>query len=370
MIDERHEELAALYALDLLEGEERAQFEAALARDPQLETLVRELRQTATSLAHTVPVAPPPALKNRVLASIGSAPVASPPAPPENVIRPPATLFARFAPWAIAASFALLAAWTGQRYLSTRTEADLLAQRQALAEVELKASQQQLEAERILASRRLQELDQQLTAANSRVADTRTQLADRDRAIADRERLLAEARSQLLDRDRQLADSRTQIGDRDRQVATLTQRLDALAGDSAEIGRQLGEAKDRIARLTTELKTQGDLANLQITALASMVKGVPNALAAAVWDPVKQEGVLKAENLPALLANQDYQLWVVDPQYPNPVDGGVFTVDAKGVAKVTFKAKQPVGAVNALAVTRERKGGVPKAEGPFILLGK
>ena len=31
MIDERHEELASLYALDLLAGEERAQFEAALA---------------------------------------------------------------------------------------------------------------------------------------------------------------------------------------------------------------------------------------------------------------------------------------------------------------------------------------------------
>ena len=34
MIDERQEELASLYALDLLEGAERVQFEAALARDP------------------------------------------------------------------------------------------------------------------------------------------------------------------------------------------------------------------------------------------------------------------------------------------------------------------------------------------------
>ena len=43
MIDERHEELASLYALDLLEGAERAQFETALARDPELQALVREL---------------------------------------------------------------------------------------------------------------------------------------------------------------------------------------------------------------------------------------------------------------------------------------------------------------------------------------
>ena len=34
MIDERHEELAALYAFDLLEGAELASFETALAADP------------------------------------------------------------------------------------------------------------------------------------------------------------------------------------------------------------------------------------------------------------------------------------------------------------------------------------------------
>ena len=59
------------------------------------------------------------------------------------------------------------------------------------------------------------------------------------------------------------------------------------------------------------------------------------------------------------------------PPDPNPVDGGVFTVDpTTGERRMKFKAKQPVGAVNAFAVTLERKGGVPKAEGPFVLLGK
>ena len=67
MIDERHEELASLYAFDLLEGAELAQFEAALARDPELQALVRELRQTSTTLAYTAPSqVPPPALKQRL----------------------------------------------------------------------------------------------------------------------------------------------------------------------------------------------------------------------------------------------------------------------------------------------------------------
>ena len=148
------------------------------------------------------------------------------------------------------------------------------------------------------------------------------------------------------------------------QLAMLQQQVNTATA-------QLAETRSQVTRLTNELRTQGDLANLKITALASMLNNSPKAIAVAVWDPAKQEGVLKVEQLPALLPNQDYQLWVVDPQYPNPVDGGVFAVDAQtGAARMPFKARQPVGVVSAFAVTLERKGGVPKAEGPFVLLGK
>ena len=45
MIDERTEEVAALYALDLLESGEKSAFEAALRQDSALRSLVDELRQ-------------------------------------------------------------------------------------------------------------------------------------------------------------------------------------------------------------------------------------------------------------------------------------------------------------------------------------
>jgi anti-sigma-K factor RskA len=61
MIDERQEELASLYALDLLDGAERAQFETALVQDPELQRLVQELREAGSALAHTAPAPPPPA---------------------------------------------------------------------------------------------------------------------------------------------------------------------------------------------------------------------------------------------------------------------------------------------------------------------
>jgi anti-sigma-K factor RskA len=366
MIDEHHEELASLYAFDLLAGAERIQFEKELARDPALQALVASLREAASAVAHTAPAVRPPArLKDRVLASIEAReqPIA---ASTDNVIRPDPAVFriGQLIPWAAAAALVVATVWLGQRYVAVRTEADGLKQAQTLATLALKDAQQQLEAERIVTRRQLQDAQQQIAATATQLDATRAQLTERDR-------LLAEARAQTADRERLIAETRTQLTARERDIATLTQRIDIFTGATEEIGRKLGEAQQQIARLSNELKSQGDLASFKITALASMLKNSPQAIAVAVWDPGKQEGVLKVEKLPALLPSQDYQLWVVDPQYPNPVDGGTFTVDPKtGEARLQFKAKQPVGAVNAFAVTLERKGGVPKAEGPFVLLGK
>lgn len=375
MIDERHEELAALYVFDLLEGAERAQFETALAGDAALQSLVRELREASSALAHASATPPPPALRARVLASLGDRPGHAPlPAATvahSNVIRPAPSVFRAAMPWAAAACFAALAVVGAQRYFALNGEAALLRNQQALAEITLQSVRQQLEAERIVGRRQVEDLDQRLKSATTQLTQAQTDLANANNQLAAAAATATDRARALADAEGQLAGARTQLAERERQVAALTQRVDALAGASAEIGRQLGEAKERIAKLTDEMKLQRDLADFKITVLASLAKDNPQALAVAVWDPSKKEGVLKVEKLPALRPNQDYQLWVVDPQYKDPVDGGVFTVDPKtGEARISFKAKQPVQAVNAFAISRERKGGVPKAEGPIVLLGK
>lgn len=314
MIDERHEELASLYALDLLEGAEKAAFETRLAQEADLRALVHELRESSAALAHTAPpVAPPAALKARVLASIGEQGL---PAPHSKVIA-----FPRWIPWAAAACFALVAVWFGQLFLTTRRELEGLRTQQAFVDAAQKNLQNQLEAERLIARQQVITFARENADANWQVTAARGAAEDAQRRAIEAERALAGTRAQL-----------------------------------AQVGEQL--------------KLQGDIANLKITTLASMLNNTPEALAVAVWDPANQEGVLKVEKLPALAADRDYQLWVVDPQYPAPVDGGVFTVDPKtGVAQVRFKAKQPVKAIKAFAVTVERKGGVAKAEGQFVLLG-
>jgi anti-sigma-K factor RskA len=255
MIDERQEELASLYALDLLEGAERAEFERAVAQDRALQTLVRELRETSATLAHTTVTASAPAqLKSRVLASIDNAEEQ-----PDNVIRPAVFGFRQFLPWAIAACFAFVAAWCGRLYVASETEAARLRQLTSLAEIELKSTRQKLEATELLASQQLKDLN---------------------------------------------------------------------------------------------------LANFKIAALASIAKNTPEALAVAVWNPTRQEGVLALEKMPVLQPDQRFELWVVeDKADAKPVSAGVFDL-RNATLRMPFKASTTVGAIKTFAISREKDDGV------------
>jgi anti-sigma-K factor RskA len=113
---------------------------------------------------------------------------------------------------------------------------------------------------------------------------------------------------------------------------------------------------------------QADLEGIEVATLSSMMAVAPRAKAVAVWDGEHQEGVLTVSSLPALEPDKDYQLWIIDPRYENPVNGGVFSVSAQGETKIRFKPDQPIESISAFAVSLERKGGVPKAEGPMVLI--
>ena len=112
MISETQQEQGTLYALGLLDADEAAAFEHALESDSELRTLVRELRETAASLAEITdePNSSPPAeLRGRVLRRIaGEARAAAPPTISTHVVAPsaPGRIVPgpfSWVPWAIAA---------------------------------------------------------------------------------------------------------------------------------------------------------------------------------------------------------------------------------------------------------------------------
>jgi len=339
MIDERQQELASLYALGLLESTELAAFEAELQKNGELQKLVRELREASASFALSAPqTAPSPELKSRVLAKIGTA--QRPSAKPAGqllVFRPAAMI-----PWAIAAGFAVACVWLGQLHLQSQAEKTVLQDQLKLAELEVKSRRQQLEAERIVATRQVADATEQVTQLTKELAQTNEKITDSGRALAETSRQLEKAKAELLARQDRLA----------------------------EVGDKLAAANSEISALREKMRAEGDLAQFKIATLASLAGNSPQALAVAVWNPATQRGVLRVEKLPALASDKDYQLWLIDPAYPAPTDAGVFTVDpATGHAQVTFKPNQRVNNAAKFAVSLERKGGVPKPEGPILLLG-
>ncbi len=301
MIDEHQEELAALYALDLLEGTEKEQFSATLERDPALRALVAELRETSSRLAHTATdVAPPPALRARLLAEISSR---APEAKTAQVIPFPSWLS-----WAVAACFAVATVWMAQLYRAARVREKVMQDSATLADSSRKLTENQLEAERIV---------------------TRQRLANFERQIADANTSLAAAQQQ-----------------------------------STAATRALNDAKAQVADLNNRLKTQGDLAQLKISTLTSMLGNSAQAVAVAVWDPAQQEGIFSVEKMPAPGPDQDYELWVIGPKPAKPVSAGVIAVSADGVGRLRFKPESPVVGPAQFAISRERKGGAPPHGGP------
>lgn len=274
MISERHEELATLYTLGLLERAERNAFESELAGNVELRSLEASLAETTAALALSArPIVPPATLKARVLSAASAE--TSPGLPPSASL----INFPRWLPLAAAAGLAVATVWLGTQNLSLREQNAALHTKRELAELAYQAAQSQL-----------------------------------------RERTLI-AESMIND-----------------------------------LGRQLRE--------------QQDLTRLKVTALASLAGNSPTAQAIAVWDPGRETGLLTIDRLPAIADSQDYQIWVVDPAYPIPVDGGVFKPGADGRAVLTFHGDKPIKSVAAFAISLEKKGGVPKAEGPIVLLGK
>ena len=153
--------------------------------------------------------------------------------------------------------------------------------------------------------------------------------------------------------------------------AWMSSRESALQGRLEElktITLNLQTATNDLHQVIDKLQEANHLSNLRIAMLSSQLKDQPSAVGVSMWDDQNQAGVIVVQHLQPLKEG-DYQLWLVDPQYEHPVDGGVFQVDADGNARVEYKTKQHVATTKAFAITKEVKGGVAVSKGPFILAG-
>jgi anti-sigma-K factor RskA len=153
------------------------------------------------------------------------------------------------------------------------------------------------------------------------------------------------------------------------EQAVLQKRL----GDALSLVAAAGKEKsglqaqlDSVRAQVAEMKTRTALSEIKIATLASMLKNTPQAMAVVAWDGSAQRGILKTLNMPAPRSDQDYQLWIIDPDYKQPVSAGVFD-PAKGAS---FEPLRPIAKADQFAVSLEKKGGSPAPHGPIVLVGE
>ncbi len=330
MTKEQRQEQACLHAAGALPADEAREFEDALRHDTALRAEFESWRDVTDSVALGIPqVAPPPGLKQKIFAQLDSAPPLT--ILPAPAALPPGRVIPLWMPLAAAAAIVLLGTLlVGNREAAREESRQLAAKVQALEDHAAKLSEQTRLVDK--QSGQIQILQQQLQVAADRTLTLNTQ------SVALQNQL---RQTEALKRD----------------LDAMNQRANKLSADSDGLRAQLAE-----------LQSAQRVSLMQITMLKSLLEGSPESAGVSVWDKEHQKGIFVADKLPPLPDDKTYQLWVLDPKYTTPVSAGTFTVDDNGHARVEFTPVLPVDRSDRLAVSIERRGGVPQPEGRIVLL--
>ena len=148
-------------------------------------------------------------------------------------------------------------------------------------------------------------------------------------------------------------------------AASLTITTGALWYERDELSKQVSDLRGE----ALALRTRDALAKVKIATLAAQNEAYAKGVAVVVWDAERQQGIVKLANIPSIAAGKDYQLWIIDPKYPQPVSAGVVPVGADGIARVAFTPEHLIRSAEKFAISIERAGGAPEPGGPIVLLG-
>lgn len=100
---------------------------------------------------------------------------------------------------------------------------------------------------------------------------------------------------------------------------------------------------------------------VQLKGTASM----PEATGVMITFPGSWNGSLTVDNLPALDAEHQYQLWLVEGD--DRISGGVFSVTARGYGVLHVITDRPLEGFDRFGVTVEPAGGSPSPTGEKVL---
>ena len=157
-----------------------------------------------------------------------------------------------------------------------------------------------------------------------------------------------------------LAALRHAVTAREGELAAANAALSAREGDVAALRAALAAAE---ASLAVVQQRGLSLVSLRETGDA------PPAEGHLLLSPPSGRALFYAFGLPPVAADKVYELWWITEK-DGPVRAAIFHPDAQGLGRVEATLPDGGGAVQAAAVTVEAAGGVPKPQGPMVLLGQ
>jgi anti-sigma-K factor RskA len=167
-----------------------------------------------------------------------------------------------------------------------------------------------------------------------------------------------------------LASERAQ---RQQQIAGLQRELEAARGDLAKVSAVLAQRENDVASLRAALARAEEALSivqrpgLNLVALKE-TKDSPPAAGHLLLSPPTGKALFYAFDLPPVPADKTYELWWITEK-DGPVQAGLFRPDERGLGRIETTIPTDAGAIQAAAVTIEAAGGVPKPQGPMVLIG-
>jgi hypothetical protein len=156
-------------------------------------------------------------------------------------------------------------------------------------------------------------------------------------------------------------------------LASLQRQLEAATGDFAAASAALAERERDLASLRAALaKAEEALAIVQRPGLNLVAlketKDAPAAAGHVLLSVPTGRALFYAFGLPQVPPDKTYELWWITEK-EGPVQAGLFHPDERGLGRVEATLPPDTGAIQAAAVTIEVAGGVPKPQGPMVLIG-
>ncbi|HEX5727205.1 MAG TPA: anti-sigma factor, partial [Longimicrobiaceae bacterium] len=139
---------------------------------------------------------------------------------------------------------------------------------------------------------------------------------------------------------------------------TLAERLAAADGENQRLRAMVAQQEFAMRAL--------EAPGLRVIDLAAGGGGQPAGR--MLWNPVTDQWLFFAHNLPQLPQEREYQLWLITPG--RRLSAGTFVPTVTGSARIQATFALPPDSLRAVAVTEEPAGGVPEPTGPIVIAGQ